>query len=204
MEIVDIEENLNAQLKKDYEAQKDGFVQVGERKWFYPWRYRKTAEELKNFDVRPDDIWITGFPRSGTTLTGEIAWLLSHDLDFVKAREIELSSRVKFFELDIVINEKVEHETIEQFPEEAANFAKRRNILNSLREAKTRRVIKTHLPFELLPDDIFKKGCKVIYVCRYPKDVCVSYYFLQSNNSMMKFRGGFEKYWRYFKDGYCE
>jgi hypothetical protein len=28
----------------------------------------------------------------------------------------------------------------------------------------------------MLPPDIFEKGCKVVYVCRNPKDACVSYY----------------------------
>jgi hypothetical protein len=40
----------------------------------------------------------------------------------------------------------------------------------------------------MLPPDIFTKGCKIIYVCRNPKDTCVS--FFHHNNLM--------------KDGYAE
>ncbi|XP_045478189.1 sulfotransferase 1C4-like isoform X2 [Harmonia axyridis] len=199
MDIVNVDETINDQLQKDYRAQKGGFVQVGEKKWFYPIRYRKLAAQFKNFEVRPDDIWITGYPRSGTTLTEELVWLLTHNLDFDKSKEVSLSSRVIFFELDMLLNENTEKE--QKFPEVLNTCKRGRNHLNKLNEDKQRRVIKTHLPFELLPPDILKKGCKVIYVCRYPKDVCVSYYLLQKQNQFMDFGAGFEKYWRYFLEG---
>jgi Sulfotransferase domain len=43
-------------------------------------------------------------------------------------------------------------------------------------KAPSPRILKTHLPVSMLPPDIFKKGSKVVYVCRNPKDACVSYY----------------------------
>jgi hypothetical protein len=38
------------------------------------------------------------------------------------------------------------------------------------------RIIKTHLPLSLLPPALFEKSCKVLYVCRNPKDCFVSFY----------------------------
>ena len=37
------------------------------------------------------------------------------------------------------------------------------------------RLIKSHLPFEMLPPDLLKTA-KVVYVCRHPIDVAVSYF----------------------------
>lgn len=60
-----------------------------------------------------------------------------------------------------MLNEKTAQEIVSKFPERAVVFDIIRNGLNTLKEEKGRRIIKTHLPFELLPEDIFKKGCKV-------------------------------------------
>uniref|UniRef100_A0A1Y1M8D2 Sulfotransferase domain-containing protein n=2 Tax=Photinus pyralis TaxID=7054 RepID=A0A1Y1M8D2_PHOPY len=54
-------------------------------------------------------------------------------------------------------------------------------ILNSLEylgQIKGQRLIKTHLPFSLLPKDIQlqRKSPKIIYVVRNPKDVFISYF----------------------------
>ncbi|XP_045478187.1 sulfotransferase 1C4-like [Harmonia axyridis] len=203
MEIHDVDENLNAELVSFYRGEKDGFVQVGDKKWFYPKKFRILADELKNFEVRSDDIWITGYPRSGTTLTEELCWLISHNLDYVKAKKIPLGTRVRFFESNIVINETTVKEVVDKFPSEEKQFRNMRNTLNELKDAKERRVIKTHLPFELLPPDVIRKGCKIIYVCRYPKDVSVSYFCLQSSSRHIDFCGDFQKYWSYFRNGKC-
>merc|ERR1712018_865412 len=42
------------------------------------------------------------------------------------------------------------------------------------------RVIKTHLPFEMLPPNLLDT-CKVIFVSRNPKDCCVSFYHHAKN-----------------------
>lgn len=65
--------------------------------------------------------------------------------------------------LNIVVHDEIEKEQIQKFPEERIRSEERRNNLNALNQhdRNDRRVIKTHLPFELLPEDVLKKGCKV-------------------------------------------
>ncbi|XP_025049739.1 sulfotransferase 1A1-like [Alligator sinensis] len=48
--------------------------------------------------------------------------------------------------------------------------------LETLSQAPPPRLIKTHLPVELLPPSFWRQGCKVLYVSRDPRDVAVSYY----------------------------
>ena len=52
------------------------------------------------------------------------------------------------------------------------------------------RLIKTHLPIHLLPQEIQKNGqTKVIYIYRNPKDVIVSYYHFARMLTYAKFNG---------------
>ena len=38
------------------------------------------AERIRNFEVREDDIWILSYPKTGTTWTIELVWMLVNDL----------------------------------------------------------------------------------------------------------------------------
>lgn len=200
-----VDGDLRNDLMKYWRGEKDGFVQVGTKKWLYPVKYVRLAEEYKNFEVRPDDVWITGFPRSGTTVTQELVWLLCHNLDF-KAAEEDLDERVRYYELNLVFNDTTTEERVKLFPEDDELPRLTECIGNTLKlldEDTKRRIMKTHLPFELLPDDIMKKGCKVIYICRQPKDVAVSYYHYEKGSWHLDYKGDFKRYWDHFKNGEC-
>ncbi|KAL3272508.1 hypothetical protein HHI36_013984 [Cryptolaemus montrouzieri] len=201
-EIVDVEVNLDNELKYYFRGQKDGFVQVGPKKWLYPMKYKKLAQKYIDFEVRPDDVWISGIPRSGTTVTQELAWLLKNNLDFEGAKK-DISYRVPFFEMSMVFNDKASRIRLLSHPKDGDILKKTDMCLPYLNSLKENRLIKTHLPLELLPPDLLEKGCKVIYVCRHPKDVAVSYFFLQKNSWNVDFQGDFAKYWNYFRNGNC-
>lgn len=204
-EIANVDQELNAQLLKDFTGERTGFVQVGPKKWFFPSGYAKDAENIYNFEFRQDDVVIMGFPRSGTTLTQEMIWLLCNDLNYKKASEITLSQRVPCLETRIVIHDEVKEEVL----------AENKNILTSeqyeklklmnyplwerLANSNERRFIKTHLPCSLLSPSLTKVGCKRIYVMRNPKDVVVSCYHLNKALRNQGFTGDFKKYWNYFK-----
>lgn len=64
---------------------------------------------------------------------------------------------------------------------------------------ESRRFLKTHLPFSLLPPSVMEKQAKVIYVARNPKDVAVSYYHLLRLYRTTGYIGDFPKFWNYFE-----
>ncbi|XP_053882784.1 sulfotransferase 1B1-like isoform X2 [Malaclemys terrapin pileata] len=63
------------------------------------------------------------------------------------------------------------------------------------------RVIKTHLPFQLVPKSFWENRCKVIYVARNAKDNVVSYYFFDQMNKTQPEPGPWELYVQKFMDG---
>ncbi|XP_070394639.1 amine sulfotransferase-like isoform X3 [Dermacentor albipictus] len=98
------------------------------------------------YKPRADDVFIVTFPKSGTTWTQQIGYLILHDgspapdgMDFFKTMPF-----------------------LEMFGAEDVEKMKRPGL------------IKTHLPYNLVPKS---PSAKYVYVCRNPKDVCVSFFY---------------------------
>lgn len=81
-----------------FSGEKDGFVQVGPKKYLFPATFRKHAEHFYNFQARPNDVWIATFPRSGTTWTQELVWMIANNLNYDGAQSELLTKRSPFFE----------------------------------------------------------------------------------------------------------
>lgn len=79
-------------------GEKDGFVQVGPKRYLFPGTFKKHAEHFYNFKAREDDIWVATYPRSGTTWTQELVWMIANDLDYEGAQRDFLTKRSPFFE----------------------------------------------------------------------------------------------------------
>lgn len=60
-------------------------------------KYKPFADKIKNFKIKTDDTWLISFPKTGTTWTQEMVWLISNDLDF-KGAEQDLRKRFPFLE----------------------------------------------------------------------------------------------------------
>lgn len=103
----------------------------------------------RHFEQRPDDIYIASYPRSGTTLTQWIVYLLNHDTD----TEFEHISHVS--------------------PWWERSLAWRNGAAGELNALPGPRVFKTHLLRRWLPS-----RARYIYVVRDGRDVAVSYYHL--------------------------
>ncbi|XP_055694684.1 luciferin sulfotransferase [Lutzomyia longipalpis] len=202
-EIKKIEPELNDQLLKDFTGEKTGFVQVGKEKWFFPSQYSSMAEKFYNFQARSDDIWVVTFPRSGTTWTQELVWMIANDLDYQGAQREPLTKRFPFFEFAAFLHPETKAELMRLNTESPQNQAFVDEIsvpaYTFLPNITKRRFIKTHFPFSLLPPSVLKSGAKIIYVARNPRDVAVSFYHLNRLYRSQGYTGDFHTYWGYFE-----
>ncbi|KAF5269610.1 hypothetical protein FQR65_LT05949 [Abscondita terminalis] len=179
-EIKKIDSDTNKEMLELFSGETIGYVQVGPKNYFLSIKYESNAEEIYNFKVRSDDIWLVTFPRSGSTLTQEMVWLLANNLDYDAAMKTLLLDRFRYLESAIHFNRDVMYQI-----QERTNLSQENQkvleqmcvpLTKSLEEQTGKRFIRTHLPFSLLPPNLLTSGCKVIYVARNPKDTMVSFY----------------------------
>lgn len=105
--------------------------------------FESVLDNVYNFEVREDDVWIVTSTKCGTTWTQEMTWLILNDLDYTKAKNVDLTIRSPFLEFNGVVS-NVPHDTIK-----AAN------------ELPSPRLIKSHLPAQFLPKELWTKKPKV-------------------------------------------
>jgi hypothetical protein len=129
-----------------------------------PSKYEELKKQIDNLEVDERDVWICSYPKTGSTWTREMVWMIVNDCNF-KGAEIPLNERSPFLEkagLDV----------------QDASYTNALEQIKNRKDGKESLIIKTHLPFKLLPREITSqvKKPKIIYITRNAKDTCVSYY----------------------------
>ncbi|KAL2730303.1 sulfotransferase 1C4-like isoform X2 [Vespula maculifrons] len=182
---------------KYFPAFKRGFIRIGEKKWTMSYRYIEQGVTVYNAKPHPDDTWVVSYPRSdnlylelGTTLTLELVWLVVNDMNFEEAKKQSLHYRFPFFELDILIGD---------YEDSVSNPSDKNIRLNPefIDKLPSPKFIKSHMPFELLPN-LLDSNCKIVYVARNPKDVVVSWYYFLQVIKGLEYKGSFEEFCEYF------
>ena len=103
-------------------------------------------------------------------------WQIVNNVDNESANKIPLHKRSPFIEYAGLMDKDIfEDIRANGSPEQILDFEGIQNIIDSVANSSSPRVIKTHLPFEFLPPNLLET-CKVVFVSRNPKDVCVSYF----------------------------
>lgn len=97
-EIKRLDSDTESKISKYFTVQQKELAQVGEQKWLLPQKFENFASQLYNFDVRPSDVFICSLPRSGTTWTQDMIWLICNDLDYDTATKVFLDDRFPFLE----------------------------------------------------------------------------------------------------------
>ena len=104
------------------------------------------VEDIEKMEIRHDDILVCSFPRSGTTMTQELVYLI-RTLDFDKANTILLDARFPI--IDLIIEGQPFYgglKMIENFPPP--------------------RFVKSHLHHFMLPEQPRAGKVKIIYTAR--------------------------------------
>uniref|UniRef100_A0A4X2JW89 Sulfotransferase n=1 Tax=Vombatus ursinus TaxID=29139 RepID=A0A4X2JW89_VOMUR len=137
--------------------------------------------KIWDFQAKPDDVLISSYPKAGTTWLQEIVDMIQNDGDIEKTRRAPTDIRMPFLER---IN-----------PPYVG--------LDKANEMPSPRVLKTHLPVQLLPPSFWKENCKVsiIYVARNIKDNIVSFFHFQRMNKGLPDPGSWEEYFETFLEG---
>lgn len=121
-------------------------------KWCVPSKFEHFAERIQNFKIRPDDVWLVGYLKSGTTWVQNIIWQLKNNLDY-SASTLEYT-----------------HNLIERSVYHSATF----DQFDHYDSMPSPRLFKSHLPVYLLPKELWTVRPKIIYTARNPKDIAVS------------------------------
>ncbi|XP_014673628.1 PREDICTED: sulfotransferase 1C2-like [Priapulus caudatus] len=161
----------------------------------------KFMPPIRSMECRDDDIFVTSYPKCGTTWMQAIVWLVTSDPD--TSSTIMSNSSASLDELVPML----------EWPLQKSDFNDLKGSpdvgLRDWNKMASPRLMKTHIPFHLLSPDITKqrKTPKIVYISRNPKDMCVSdHKFLSgfscwSASEHMYLEMSFEKYLENWFDG---
>ncbi|KAK8265975.1 hypothetical protein V6Z11_D12G211600 [Gossypium hirsutum] len=110
----------------------------------------------QQFQAQPTDIMLCSAPRTGT------AWLKSLTFATITRTSYDASTTPLLF--------KMPHDVVPFMELFKNHFSANRHLGIPL--------LATHAPYSFLPTTIMDSGCKIIYICRDPKDTFVSMYHI--------------------------
>lgn len=153
---------------------------------YLPKKYLHVAESIFNFEARPDDVWVVGFPKSGTTWLSNIVWQLQHNFDlsaeFLPPDYMYLEDTLHFDDSD--------DNKSDEFFQNMKTASDRQ--LDKIANSASPRLIKSHLPAHFLPIDVWTIKPKLICVHREVKDVCCSMFHMFRHSRSIKYKGSIE------------
>lgn len=132
-------------------------------------------ENLDDFEIRDDDVFIVTYPKSGTIWTQQILSLIYFEKHRRRTETTDTLDRIPFFEYSI----------------RKTDISKR----------PSPRIFTSHLPFYLVPKALKNKKAKIIYIYRNPKDVLISFYHFSNLVTRLEESRNVEIFMEKFLDG---
>ncbi|KAF8655393.1 hypothetical protein HU200_061133 [Digitaria exilis] len=132
--------------------------------WLRPQVLKNCLPVQDKFMPRSEDIILATHPKCGTT------WL--------KALAFAITNRVHYALADHPLLEKNPHKVVTII--EAQFLSERGGDLDYIESLPSPRLLATHLPLSLLPSGVCKAGCRIVYLCREPKDAFTSMWHFEN------------------------
>nr|XP_023906323.1 flavonol sulfotransferase-like isoform X1 [Quercus suber]XP_023906324.1 flavonol sulfotransferase-like isoform X2 [Quercus suber] len=133
--------------------------------WYGPYTLEGILSTQDHFKPQPNSVILSSAPKAGTT------WL--------KALSFSIMTRSQFDESTNPLLTKLSHDLV---PYMEFQF-----LSNSQTLDLNVPLSATHISYTSLPKSIINSSCKIVYICRDPKDVFVSlWHFSQKSESVTK------------------
>ncbi|XP_065868049.1 flavonol sulfotransferase-like [Euphorbia lathyris] len=120
--------------------------------WYFSPYLSGVLTTQNTFKAQPSDIFLCTSPKTGTT------WL--------KALAFAILTRSQFDLSSTPLLTSTPHDCVPFLEIDAYAAENNRNSQSPL--------VATHIPYTSLPDSIIESKCKIVYICRDPKDVLIS------------------------------
>nr|XP_042712228.1 sulfotransferase 1 family member D1-like isoform X2 [Chrysemys picta bellii] len=117
----------------------------------------------------------------------------------VLRRKLEMVCGVPLFWS--IVEEWAQVESFQARPDDLLISTYPKSGVAQLAKMPSPRLVKTHLPVQLLPDSFWENNCKIIYVARNAKDVAVSYYHFYQMAKMHPEPGTWDEFLEKFVTG---
>ena len=148
---------------------------------FPPFIDQQRMDELKDFHLRPDDLFVVTYPKSGTTWMQQIVRLIANDGE----------------DDGTIVTEAI--------PWLEKDYGKVLPSGVKVDEMPSPRRFKSHTPYHMMPGGMpHTSPAKYIYVARNPKDTAVSLYYHARRLLFFQYTGAWDHFLHLFTSGKVE
>ncbi|KAF0310248.1 Sulfotransferase 1C2 [Amphibalanus amphitrite] len=192
--MIPLPDDIQKRIASDFRGFPNGLVSCNH--WGYKVSATTTEQELDgifNYPLDPRDVWLVTPPKCGTTWSQEMVWLIANDLDYEGAKSPLMPDRWNFPDFVTVIDK-------DDMPRWFRGPTDDFSALTGDPHRPAPRYVKCHLPLSMYRPQLLET-CRVVYVARNPKDLCVSLYHHSRFFYCYDFEGDFELFLQYFMDG---